>query len=957
MASPFRGSNQIVEGSIVFGSVNQLSGVKGNVSIVPDTAPDLAVNEFPTGPSLLSRDDARAQPSKLLNPKNQVVPFLERSTEAPKIREWLNSPDSLSIQLIHGPAGEGKTRLATQLAYDCRRDSWAVWQVASQKLSLSRPPKVKDGSRILAVVDYADRWPLSRLVSFIVYMHELTLDGQRQIRVLLLARSPGYWWTTLQDYCEKQLSSSTDQFTLSPITSSLRRLDTMHEAANSFASVLEVETDKVYAKLAYIDITGDAFANILTLHMTALAAVDAAWRGDDFPTDPSTLSSYLLRRERTHWQTLYTRQEDALRTPPATVARTVYVSALTDEKQRIIARELLIATGLADTVSSADVILDDHAYCYPPNDPTQVLTSLYPDRLAEDFIALTVPGHNVRNGWQADDWSIAAASKIVTSGISSRDDGVRENSQALTVLVETALRWPHVASGVLIPIIKQTPKAAISAGGNILEKILNLEIPVDVLTQIEELIPTSDYSDMDYAAAQISTFTAPFRLESASNPIDKVAIYVNQSVRLRKVSDQSGALGATSKALEIVRTLDTETEENSRYLAKVLLAHGFSYFNMGRFIEARRAFSEGIESIQPRLSINGGRIFELAELGRLYTGLTLSLAELGEYDEASTAAQNAVIIHRHLEADTPGYNQADLAGALSNYSNCLRRAGDFQSALAPIEEAIKIFETISTEETVGLRAQLGTAKTDLAALLIDLGQRRAALATLPSTIDDLTQLAHNYAARKEPLATALSCAAVAEALEARFQKALEYSSRAIEILHELEHSGSGEPSAQLARELSNHGSSLAALGRYAEAIECGKAALSRYHWLARGGYGLAPKEFATAYFNFASWHERLGDINGAIGAFHDGWKILDLIADPGQPDSLTIAYVGLLMSRLCLHLSDPPDQEITAIIEQSSKIYSSFLKDHPNDESRKQQSIEIEHNIKLMKSRPQDPGP
>src|SRR5205823_6383811 len=45
----------------------------------------------------------------------------------------------------------------------------------------------------------------------------------------------------------------------------------------------------------------------------------------------------------------------------------------------------------------ADRILTDHGYCYPPpagDDPVTVLAPLYPDRLAEDFLALSLPGHH-----------------------------------------------------------------------------------------------------------------------------------------------------------------------------------------------------------------------------------------------------------------------------------------------------------------------------------------------------------------------------------------------------------------------------------------------------------------------------------------------------------------------------------------------------------------------------------
>jgi hypothetical protein len=54
-------------------------------------------------------------------------------------------------------------------------------------------------------------------------------------------------------------------------------------------------------------------------------------------------------------------------------------------------------------------VLTDHAVCYPPpaEPPSAVLEPLYPDRLAEDFLALTVPGHPA--DYPAQGWATRVA--------------------------------------------------------------------------------------------------------------------------------------------------------------------------------------------------------------------------------------------------------------------------------------------------------------------------------------------------------------------------------------------------------------------------------------------------------------------------------------------------------------------------------------------------------------------
>ncbi|MEV6095249.1 tetratricopeptide repeat protein [Nocardia sp. NPDC051981] len=946
------GSNQIIKDSIIFGTVNQFHGIGGDVSIAPVPDSGFGVSKFLLAETPRNREKARAQPSILLNPQNQIVPFIGRGAETANLQDWIASTESLSVQLIYGPAGQGKTRIARQLAHRQNREGWSVWHVTSQPLSAGSSSVVGDNFRVLAIVDYADRWPASRLINFMIHMRDLTLESERAVRVLLLGRSPGYWWTSVQDFCENNLSISTNQLLLLPIEPGIPRFEIVQEATTAFSTVLEVDVDKVRSKLESLDLDRSEFQNTLTLHMTALAAADAAWRDDDLPADPAAISSYLLRRERTHWHSLHTRQEDPLNTSPVVIARTAYIAAFTDELQRTAARKILALSGLAETTLKADIILDDYVYCYPSMDSSKVLASLHPDRLAEDFVALTIPGHGLAIGWQSDDWSILATSEILTQKDGNSEEGAKENSRALMVLVETALRWPHVAESVLIPVLQEYPYLAIGAGGNILEKILNLDISTDVLEKIDKFIPTSGYSDLDFAAARISTSLMPSRLEAASGQVAKVAIHVNQANRLARIGDRSGALDATSKALEIARSLDAEVEENSRHLAKALLAYGFSLFYMGRYGEAYQAFSEGIAKIQPRLSADGGKIDELAELGKLYTGKTISLAELGKFSEAATSAENAARIHRHLESDTPGYNRFDVAAALANYSNCLRRAGNLKDAVEPIRESVQIYEELAAGGGINESMHLSIAKTDLAALLIDNREYNSALDVVYPAIDSLKRIAETHAyIASSPLASAFSCAAVAEALGKRYRNALDLSAQAIEIYRSLVDVGSGGSAAQLASELSNHASSLASLKLHQEAVEFGVESISIYRWMMDTGYSVVPLNVASAYFNVADAHEKMGEIDLAIAGFHDGWQILDLVPESDRLAILDAASIGLTISRLSLRAKGAPIAGVMSIIEKSAQSYSDYLESHSRDVARTRESIEIKRNLRLLRNR------
>ncbi|WP_159025349.1 hypothetical protein [Streptomyces pluripotens] len=62
--------------------------------------------------------------------------------------------------------------------------------------------------------------------------------------------------------------------------------------------------------------TDEDYARILTIHIAALAAVDAHLHHESTPTNPAHASAYLLKREHAHWSALHRRKLDPLSTAP-----------------------------------------------------------------------------------------------------------------------------------------------------------------------------------------------------------------------------------------------------------------------------------------------------------------------------------------------------------------------------------------------------------------------------------------------------------------------------------------------------------------------------------------------------------------------------------------------------------------------------------------------------------------
>ncbi|WP_369034101.1 tetratricopeptide repeat protein [Streptomyces adonidis] len=136
-------------------------------------------------------------PARVLVARNQAVRFRGRGREAllDELLAWAHSDDSLSVSLVHGPAGQGKTRLAVELERRLNQGPWLVnWPTTAatgdEVARLAAPARPA-----LVVFDYAE----TRAAQITAFL-DARVKNQRAVpvRVLLLARTAGSWWTALR---------------------------------------------------------------------------------------------------------------------------------------------------------------------------------------------------------------------------------------------------------------------------------------------------------------------------------------------------------------------------------------------------------------------------------------------------------------------------------------------------------------------------------------------------------------------------------------------------------------------------------------------------------------------------------------------------------------------------------------------------------------------------------------
>ena len=247
----------------------------------------------------------RALPSRMLNARREVVPFTGRESELADLRAWRDQSGSLAVRWIHGPGGQGKTRLSAQLAAESAAAGWKV-VVASHGSDADRPGPGSenlglDGAAgVLIVVDYADRWPLASLTW--LFKNAILHRPGVPARLLLAARTAD-GWPAVRAILDAHQADVSSQFLEALPSDTGERASTYSAALRSFAEVYELPGDLPADSPIPLD---DPEAGLtLALHMAALVAVDAFVTGQRPARDMAGLTLYLLDREQLHWARLY----------------------------------------------------------------------------------------------------------------------------------------------------------------------------------------------------------------------------------------------------------------------------------------------------------------------------------------------------------------------------------------------------------------------------------------------------------------------------------------------------------------------------------------------------------------------------------------------------------------------------------------------------------------------------
>jgi tetratricopeptide (TPR) repeat protein len=719
-------------------------GVIGaDLHVLGDGTP-LYVLENYQRPGLLDSSWLQELPSRMLSARNAVVGFTGREREREHLREWSRLDGRLAVRWLHAPGGRGKTRLASRVAEDLIDTGWKVVTAAHGPGAVLTPLRSQDlrldgAAGLLLIVDYADRWPLTHLTWLL--SNALLHQSAVPTRVLLLART-AYAWPALCGKLDNYQAGVSQQLLSSLPNESGHREQAFLAARDSFAAHYGVADPSIIASPTELE--RPEWGLTLTVHMAALVAVDAYVHGRAQSRDPNDLTSYLLNRERAHWTHLYEnrarldKQAPGLdfQTPPSVMSRTVFTATLTGPTDHLAGKVIL--DGL-DLELSSERVLTDHTACYPPADPriATVLEPLYPDRLGEDFVALTVPGHCLDQPAYA--WAHSTAMTILSRSADHAPPA--HTSRAITLLASAAERWPHVGETFLYPLLRRDLQLAVDAGSAALTVLASIPgIPADILEGVEDRLPPGRHLDLDLGIAAIAIRLAEHRLSRTQDPAERARIHYNLGIRLSYAGQHQQAALATEKGLAGFRRLaDTDPTTFKVDVARALTSLGIHLSWLGRRDEALTAAQEAVEILR-QLAIRNPTDFK-PELAASVSSFGRRLAEVNRHEEAVIVAEDSVAMYRSLSAANPAVFESELSLALDKMAGSLKVLGRFAEAVAAAQEAVQILRRLTVTRPAVFEPDLAPLLSNLSIALNGIHRHEEALAGAEEAVELYRKLA------------------------------------------------------------------------------------------------------------------------------------------------------------------------------------------------------------------------
>ncbi|MFE2916734.1 tetratricopeptide repeat protein [Kitasatospora indigofera] len=795
---------------------------------------------------------APVTPAALLEAGRQTVPFHGRDELLAELKAWCGR-DGFGAWLLHGPGGQGKTRLAHHLGRELAARGWTVlWPRAG-----ARPDQLLEVRRaaksLLVVLDYAETRP-EQLGALVDAAAEH--PGTSPFKLLLLARTAGDWWQQARTASRQaeELLTTARTHRLTPLEDDPdRRAGHYRDAAHALATALPTLPGLAghdwAAAVAAVRpprqlVRDAAYGNALTLHMTALADLldtartEPAERTED--ENVQDVEDRLLGHENRYWQGSATAlgitpglSMDTLRTALAAAHLT---GAADREHADLLWRRL---PSLADQprdrrnqVTAWLATLYPQAVTVPGGQPWG---ALQPDRLAERHAGRVLDAdHHLADRLLdgADDtqaeqlltvYSRAAAHPVFADRLDTHLTGlcVSQHRKLAAHIVTTATRTDH-------PQPLTTALDTITA---------HPTTTLDTLTALYDRFPRTSHRLATTAVHLTRTLTDRYRTLAEDDPDTHLPHLTtslnNLSLHLGEVGRREEGLTAAEEAVAIRRTLaKANPDTHLPSLTSSLNNLAIRLVEVGRREEGLTAIEEAVAIRRSLAEANPDT--HLPDLAMFLNNLSVCLGEVGRREEGLTAAEEAVAIRRSLAEADPDTHLPELAQALNNLAIRLGEVGRRGEGLTAVEEAVAIRRTLAEANPDTHLPELAMSLNNLSVDLGEVGRREEGLTAVEETVGLYRTLVEaNPAAYLPNLASTLNNLSVDLGEVGRREEGLTAIEEAVAIRRSLAKANPDAYLPDLAQALNNLAIRLGEVGRREEGLTAAEEAVAIRRTLAK----------------------------------------------------------------------------------------------------------------------------
>lgn len=622
----------------------------------------------------------RPTPATLLCAQFRLTEFVEdlQGSVLAQLSAWCATPGPFATLVLTGPAGAGKTRLALELCRSMRAEGWHTGFLGSR----DRPPLVGALRRpTLVILDYAEALP--RLRELLAALARAGTSDGPSLRVVLLARVLGEWWTTLGE--ERLLAGPlahavTLEIGVAPLDPAARTRF-QQGATSAFAALLGKPLPASIAPAP--EDRGPLW--LLAAALVRVLGSDAA--------EPFT--AILAHEERLWCEAMRHRLDsDRLerrfrRHARRIVAALVLRGGAADEEEL---RALVVSVGGEELREFADVLRE----LYPGGEGAAGwVRPLAPDVLGETLVRETLsryPGAFEAMLGGIDDTRAEHVPHVLLRVAQRAPAGDPQATCWLSRMLDHDLM--AYASPTATAVLAGSPGATALRWASTLAGALARRGDPEIGRRVLERVPehtTALIRVGAWASDVVGRWLPP--VDNPAWEAMRADICERAAVYAQRDGQRGRALLWGRQAARILRALAGRDAGYSARLAVYLRNQSTLWMDMGEPVAALEVIDECIGlcrklgAEEPDAGVEGVLAACLDHRGIL-------LSTVGESTRAIASTEESVSLYRALARVRPEHYRRELAAALDNLGGRYRQAGEFGRSLAVTEEALAIYRSL-----------------------------------------------------------------------------------------------------------------------------------------------------------------------------------------------------------------------------------------------------------------------